>query len=680
MIDVVFPFRYFLGECIQHGEFPLWNPFQQLGYPIHADMQSPTFYPETWIIGYLFGYTNYTLHFLFIFYTTIGGWGVYKLCRYSGANATASLITGIAFSLSGFFTGHAQALFALISAAWIPFILLNYLKFSNGYQLRDMVKASIFMFLLISNGYQTFTIILTYILALILAYLLINQLVKKDFKAFKRLIYLNTLFLIITLFLSLPSLVSTIQSIPYLDRAEGLPLQSIMINPLSPQSLVSLAIPFATVKNPTFFNTDMSMSNVYIGLILFLFAVSYLLRKNKFYIVLILSAALLCLTASFGNYTPVRKFLSDYFPLMNLFRFPSYFSYFSQLAFLLFAGLGLTQFMMKHQKEQKKLFWLSLFTILLLVSVFVFSLSQFESTVLLSKNIISDFHGSLNKSTFFEHIWIHSLIQISFLLGFVVLIYSKREYIRKLIPLLIVVEMIISVQLNIFYTGVSHKKPKVLKEQIDQLPQDFPIPSSKIINQNDGSRVFLPVWRNTGIFYKEVHYDAFSSFWLKDYNELFNNYPKLSHAILNNELVYLTDQVFPIESLSDSLIQMTDHKKIFVQDYIYYNDAKSSPEDTCFISNFSPNRIGIKSRTKYPMTLCLLQTDYPGWDVYVDGKKDEVKRVNFLYMAVQLASGEHSIVFEYNNSWIKTTFLVSYAFLLLLLLFLGWTSVFKRKA
>jgi len=57
MLDVVFPYRYYIGECLQNGYFPFWNPYQQLGYPIHADLQCPTWYPETLLIGYFFGYS-----------------------------------------------------------------------------------------------------------------------------------------------------------------------------------------------------------------------------------------------------------------------------------------------------------------------------------------------------------------------------------------------------------------------------------------------------------------------------------------------------------------------------------------------------------------------------------------------------------------------------------------------
>ena len=240
--------------------------------------------------------------------------------------------------------------------------------------------------------------------------------------------------------------------------------------------------------------------------------------------------------------------------------------------------------------------------------------------------------------------------------------------------------MIVSVQLNIFYTGVSHKKPEALKEHIEQLPQGFPIPHGEIINQNDGSRVSPPIWRNTGIFHKEIHYNAFSSFWLKSYNELFEKHPNLSKASLNNELVFLTDQVFPMDSLVDSLVTLTDHKKIFIKDYLDDNKSQTSDGDTAFITSFSPNRIEIKVNSKSPQFLCLLQSYYPGWTVTVNSETDKINQFNILYMAVQIPEGSSTIVFEYKNPFIKASFIFSYSFFALLLIILGWAWFLKRKS
>jgi uncharacterized membrane protein YfhO len=38
---------------------------------------------------------------------------------------------------------------------------------------------------------------------------------------------------------------------------------------------------------------------------------------------------------------------------------------------------------------------------------------------------------------------------------------------------------------------------------------------------------------------------------------------------------------------------------------------------------------------------------YPGWNVYVDGKKENLERANYAFRAVHLEAGPHSIRFAY---------------------------------
>jgi len=37
VMDCYLPWRYHVGECLQNGIFPFWNPYTHCGYPIHAD-------------------------------------------------------------------------------------------------------------------------------------------------------------------------------------------------------------------------------------------------------------------------------------------------------------------------------------------------------------------------------------------------------------------------------------------------------------------------------------------------------------------------------------------------------------------------------------------------------------------------------------------------------------------
>ena len=49
MLDVVLPWRYHVGECLQNGNFPFWNPYQGLGQPLLSNGFSALFYPPNWL-------------------------------------------------------------------------------------------------------------------------------------------------------------------------------------------------------------------------------------------------------------------------------------------------------------------------------------------------------------------------------------------------------------------------------------------------------------------------------------------------------------------------------------------------------------------------------------------------------------------------------------------------------
>ncbi|MBN2481956.1 MAG: hypothetical protein JXB19_09470 [Bacteroidales bacterium] len=123
MLDVVFPFRYFAGECLPNGILPLWNPYQLTGSPVYADLQYPLWSPEVWFVGLTTGYNIYILHILFIFYIFLAGYGMYRLVHHFTGHRLSAVVTGISYMLSGFFVGHGQALFAIIGASFLPWIV-----------------------------------------------------------------------------------------------------------------------------------------------------------------------------------------------------------------------------------------------------------------------------------------------------------------------------------------------------------------------------------------------------------------------------------------------------------------------------------------------------------------------------------------------------------------------------
>jgi hypothetical protein len=60
-----------------------------------------------------------------------------------------------------------------------------------------------------------------------------------------------------------------------------------------------------------------------------------------------------------------------------------------------------------------------------------------------------------------------------------------------------------------------------------------------------------------------------------------------------------------------------------------------------------PNQATIRAVLSQPGYLVLADTFYPGWLVYVDGRRVETLRANYAFRAVALGAGEHEVGFQY---------------------------------
>ena len=89
---------------------------------------------------------------------------------------------------------------------------------------------------------------------------------------------------------------------------------------------------------------------------------------------------------------------------------------------------------------------------------------------------------------------------------------------------------------------------------------------------------------------------------------------------------------------------------------------------------YAPNRVSIETNQNSEGMLVLLDTYFPGWQVEVDGKPDQIFRANYFYRGVKLSSGRHKIEFSYIPEGFKTGMKIS----LLTLVFIFSGFIFFR--
>lgn len=665
-----------MGECLQSNIFPLWNPYQNLGYPFHIDMQVPVWSPEALLFGYFTGHGLFSLQLLFVFYIFLAGAGMFLLIRYFIKASSVALIIASAYMLSGFFVSHVQHFHAVISGAYIPWVFLFFIKMLNKPSWQSALKTAVFFFLLISSGYQTFTIITSYCLFFIAIFYLFQHYKSKSLAIVSKTPGILLLFVFITLLLCLPLIISFFQVKPYIGRFSGLAYAKAIAQPFSPPSFLSLLSPFSAVKDLDFFQTDLSMENSYFGIIIIVLLLSSLFHRKSAVQKLLFVSGILFLLLAMGDYLPVFK-LSRYFPLLGMFRFPGYYRFYATFVFFILAAFHLREVIRQPEKYKKSLLISTGFITLILIGLLYWSISKTDFNTFSYLNTSLPFSEWICGGTLYENTFLYSVFQLIILGVFSLIILKSRKLASHLL-LLITMEMLISVQVNIYQTAISGDSAKDLACKLDKLPKGFPKPnlSLKVKDVVDDNSEIKELSENTNMILKKVSADAFTSFHLKGFDNIREQRPNLFKAVINNPFIYLSDEVFPLDALNDSIINPDKHHLHIYLDKKSYNtvsvtDLDLSHKDTLFVSSFSPNEIIVQSQTKHPTLINLLQSDYPDWEIFIDNKAVQKLTVNTNFISALLPPGIHQVSFVYENNLVLYAAYFSYGLLLVIILLIA---------
>jgi hypothetical protein len=115
----------FLANELRRGNFPLWNPYERLGYPAHADPQPALFYPVQWLFALWGAWRGETSWLLIqvkeLVHHALVGVLLHLFLRGRGLSWQAALLAGTATVLSGAWLvnkshNYVQAI------AWLPLV------------------------------------------------------------------------------------------------------------------------------------------------------------------------------------------------------------------------------------------------------------------------------------------------------------------------------------------------------------------------------------------------------------------------------------------------------------------------------------------------------------------------------------------------------------------------------
>lgn len=637
MLDCYFPWKFFVGESFKHQLFPLWNPYQHLGYPIYADMRS-VFYPDAPLVAGLGGYNFKVLHTLFILHITLGGVGMYALSGRFTRNFWARLTAASSYILCGFFVGHGQEMFGIIAATWIPWIINYFIRFQQTLAWSDLWKLSLFLFLQLTGGYQALSLMLAYLLLVFFFVFSISGYKQGGIAALKKRVIRHAVLAMVVFSSVAVLLVTYFQVAPNAERLSGVTLQWAYLNSINWRALTSFIAPFGVTTSGADLNIDVSMANLYVGLLwLPLYALG-VVQKSSAFVRAMAIFGVVCLLASMGPLTPMREWLYHYVPTMNMFRMSSFFSYFMQLSLILIGAKALGRILDAPQRHIDLFKWSVGALALLVAGIGFYHYTVWPTAGLEALTNLLKVGSVLYQFDFSQRIVFQAAIQLTllglFLVGLVFV--GRKKALAPFVLLFVIVEMTLATHLNFPVTVGGGFKPQALQQKLDVQPHGFPIPSlHKPIGFNTEIKPALnPLWHNTNIYTKTVSYDGFNSFTIDRLNAYRLDNTAAFEKYLQQPLLFL----YPQENTTG--ITITD---------------------------YAPDGLVCQVTLTEASTLVLQQVYYPGWSISINGSTVPMQLFEDVFPSIGLTAGTHTVTFTYQNLPVLRAFGFSYAVVLLII-------------
>jgi hypothetical protein len=645
-INGFLPYRHIVGTWILGEHFPLWNPYQLLGSPMHSDPQSGAWYPIVWLLSLFKGYDLYSINIELSLHYFISGIGMFSLGRTLKLKDTTAFIMGLAYMFSGFMVGTSQIMVMIIAAAWFPFSI-NYLLISlKNPTFKNLFLLAFINFLIVTGSYPAMTIILVYIYLLIAGYYF--YLYFKGKFVLKTIITVFGVQSFLLLLLTGGYFYSIYEMMPYLSRAKGIPYTDLLFARVSftIQSFISFLMPYATTANTKFFQSDGSMINGYFGLFSVIFITYGLVYfRSKRLIITLLLAVFVTLIAT-GKQLPFHYLMYSYLPGFNLFRHPSIFRVYAIFLFVLSLGYSFDYFLKDPEKFKH-------ITVVLKGAAIFFFLIVVIAAFRTKYELLPDLYNVLiqfkEKSplNLSGHILIHGIIQLIFI-SIAYFLARCKKLKTKTIIYLVFIDLFVATQLNarrtihysVPFKGMQEyvaSKPKgltnqTLKDKILKINEKSVKPKTRGINSNMNS------------YAKRTAYDGYNPVKFNDFLVLRNS--EIFDNVLNNPLFYIPKKTF-VYPLTDAIKNVPG--QAFLGKELFSKYSEISTRGKLSKLKIEYNGFAVKAQINRKGLVFLLQNYHHNWHAFVDDKEVEIVKANIGLMAFEVPVGEHNITIKYRS-------------------------------
>ncbi|MGC4103015.1 hypothetical protein [Ferruginibacter sp.] len=628
-----FPPKFFMSESIHAGHLPLWNPYINYGLPQYGDMSSGFWSPITWLVASTVGYNAYTLTIEVLFYILLGGLGMYKLTGRWQLQKQVRIIAGIAFMCCGYNVAHLQHFNWLSGAAFLPWCLWAYLNLLQSFSFKKALVGALLFYMLIASAHPGITICAIYFFIGVFLFDFFSN--KQELHLKKRLVITirtQGIFVLLLLLLSAGIIAGYLDILPYFVRGEKVSLQDSLGHPTNLQSWISAMLPFATVKNDAFFNTDLTMRNSYFGLPLLLFLIFTILgRKSNWQKFLLITGLLFALLSSGGFF---KEFAYRFIPFTGYVRLNGEFRIFTLLCFIILVAIELDKFARGEKRFEGSLKWIYYFLEVVLFAAIIYgmyhSFSSHVSFVYRFSNIsnaaglAAKLKALIDALSFSDTLWIQGIIQ---LLVLWIVKYALKNNSIHLLKKIAIADLMIACLLNIPFTGVGKASVAQVQTVLNKSPKGIPIP------------LLQPVIKNDTISTEE---SGLVGDW----------------SMYNKQIGAMHEAFYPVAlKNTQTFFEKTGTQKeqaYLEQSFIFSSNAKNIT-----VNNFSPTEIVATSTSDTASTIILKQNYYPHWYYQVNGVQKPVDSFGICFMSAPVSKGDQQLSFIFDPAAVKFAMLLS---------------------
>jgi hypothetical protein len=631
-----FPPKFFMSESIHAGYLPLWNPYINFGFPQYGDMSGGFWSPVTWLMASTVGYNAYTLTIEVLLYILLGGIGMYQLTDAWQLDKKVRIIAGIAFMCCGYNVGHLQHFNWLSGAAFLPWCFWSYLLLLNHFSLKHTIRTVLLFYLLAVSAHPGIIISSFYFFLGVLVFHFFKNDKRISVKdRIKQLSLSHGILLVLFLLLSAGMITGYLDILPFFVRGEKISLSDSLSNPTNLQSWISALLPFATVKNDAFYNTDPTMRNSYFSLVLLLFFLQACTnKKNSWQKFLLVTGFLFALLSAGGIF---KTFAYKFIPLIGYVRLNGEFRIFTLLAFIIIAAIELDKFIKQKNTFSGTIKWNYYLIEIILINCIIVSLynvihSKLSllyglNNILVQHTITLKLKILIDAVSFYDTFWIQGIIQLFLWWG---IKWCLRFGNMNLLKQIVVADMIIACLLNIPFTGVGKASVAAVQTILNKSPKGIPIPILQPIKNIDS----LPREESTMI-----------GDWSM-YNKQIGVKEEVPYPIvLKNMNAYFENNI------------SNSHNNFLNEPFIFIEGAKD--KNNVVIQSFSPNQIAITVTADSSTQLVLQQNFYPHWFYQNGANKKAVNHAGINFMSAPVNKGVNNIVFSFEPTAVKWAMLLS---------------------